>query len=89
MIKECEKCDHAEMCKWIDTIGEVGRCDFASTNCVKIPDNATNGDVIKALFPQMNTKKLKTATVMRIHNIFSASCDLEWWNAPYKKEDDT
>ena len=39
-----------------------------------IPGNATNGDIIKALFP-------------RIDDNFSNVIDLKlWWNAPYKAE---
>ena len=36
-----------------------------------IPDNATNGDVIKALFPNEHD--------------FETDFDEEWWNAPYQK----
>ncbi len=38
-----------------------------------IPDNATNGDIIKTLFP-------------KIDDNFSNVIDLKlWWNAPYQK----
>ena len=51
-----------------------------------LPDNATNGDVIKALFP--NEKFEKGITI--IHNTSSSdrfmSFDYEWWNTPYTKE---
>lgn len=41
---------------------------------VFIPDNATNGDIIKALFP-------------KIDDNYSNVIDLKlWWNAPYKAE---
>ena len=56
-------------------------------NLIEIPDNATNGDVIKAL--------LKT-TIQDINCAFiwidcgegycPAKFDIDWWNAPYKKE---
>ena len=40
-----------------------------------IPDSATNGDIIKALFP-------------KIDDNFSNVIDLKlWWNAPYKAGD--
>ncbi len=39
-----------------------------------IPNNATNGDIIKALFP-------------KIDDNFSNVLDLKlWWNAPYRAE---
>lgn len=41
-----------------------------------IPDNATNGDVIKAIFPNNDTVK-----VMEIR------MKGDWWNAPYQKGD--
>ena len=43
----------------------------ALQNGTPIPDNATNGDVIKALFPNEHD--------------FETDFDEEWWNAPYQK----
>jgi hypothetical protein len=40
-------------------------------NGTPIPDNATNGDVINALFPNEHD--------------FETDFDEEWWNAPYRK----
>ena len=60
-------------------------------NGTPIPDNATNGDVIKAMFP----KDVKVIT--QHDDIFGRrfidlrvgqlDCELddEWWNAPYQK----
>lgn len=59
-------------------------CDCYTVQAIPIPDNATNGDVIKAMFP----------------NVYSEECDYDifttldgdtrftydWWNAPYRKE---
>lgn len=40
-----------------------------------LPDNATNGDVVKALFPNIDKN-------------FSNVIDIKlWWNAPYKVGD--
>ena len=53
-----------------------------------IPDNATNGDVIKAMFPNIETFEEEDVP----QNIyFSIEGDVlclrkEWWNAPYKAE---
>ena len=51
----------------------------ALQNGTPIPDNATNGDVIKALFePNINKR----------HNgedIEAYYFDTVWWNAPYQK----
>jgi len=43
----------------------------AVANGTPIPDNATNGDVIKALFPNEHD--------------FETDFDADWWNAPYQK----
>lgn len=40
------------------------------SRCVEIPDNVTNGDVIKALFPNEHD--------------FETDFDEDWWNASYK-----
>ena len=53
-------------------------CCYTLANQIKgnytpIPDNTTNGNIIKALFP-------------KIDDNFSNIIDLRlWWNAPYKR----
>ena len=44
----------------------------AVANGTPISDNATNGDVIKALFPNEHD--------------FETDFDEYWWNAPYQKD---
>ena len=78
---------------------EENRCPYCtadyctSKDCsasrISIPVNATNGDMIKAL--------LKT-TIRDVNCAFiwidcgegycPAKFDIDWWNAPYKKEGD-
>ena len=67
------------------------RCK-ARAFCVEVLGNLTNGDMIKALFPNCEQKEhmnngyfemyfdndLKNASYMRVSK--------DWWNAPYKKE---
>lgn len=48
-----------------------------------LPDNATNGDVIKALFPNENIKLSSGFYESYSRNI---SFKYDWWNAPYTKE---
>ena len=56
----------------------------AFKNGTPIPDNATNGDVIKALFSNGTTAKF--ATFMRfIDGEYYFNCSEDWWNAPYQK----
>jgi len=59
-------------------------CYKAVQNGTPIPDNATNGDVIKALYPKGTTAKF--ATFMRfIDGEHYFNCSEEWWNASYQK----
>ena len=49
-----------------------------------IPENATNGDVIKALFPRIKTKKFSTfLRVIEGEEYIPMTYD--WWNSPYKR----
>lgn len=50
-----------------------------------IPDNATNGDVIKALFPNGNQVACEPIIKYGIDN-YAYEFSYEWWNAPYRKE---
>lgn len=72
--------------EWIDLM--------ASGYCVVLPDRATNGDVIKALFPNVETNEF----AITIHATTKVECNgvkggisydfwKEWWNAPYKAGD--
>ena len=49
-----------------------------------IPDNATNGEVIKALFPQAEIEKPHLYRVYKL-DIYPTDFTEEFWNAPYKK----
>ena len=61
---------------------------------IPLPDNATNGDVIKALFPDIeiaDSKALdKIYTGIPFGDLIGANVDCmrEWWNAPYKEQTD-
>ena len=80
----------------IDTLLEqepcivINGCDMRANNVgvmppvTPIPDNATNGDMIKAIFPNteiMITDErvfLRDGTIVMIY-------PLTWWNTPYQK----
>ena len=55
-------------------------------NGTPIPDNATNGDVIKAMFSKAGIE-IRNITVYVIFDMHSnvISFDLDWWNAPYQR----
>lgn len=49
-----------------------------------IPENPTNGDMIKAMFPNINIEEGSKYVLLK------SECDNvaiwnSWWNAPYKK----
>ena len=58
-------------------------------NAIIIPEGATNGDVIKAMFPNAETwvEFDSNGDVMRFdiaENSTLECFNLKWWNAPYK-----
>lgn len=78
--------------------GFLSECLQATTEAIlngtPIPDNATNGDMIKALFPNAKISLLKSETekakvavewgfepLPSYYNLFYE----DWWNAPYKR----
>lgn len=72
--------------------------DLAGAICdgVVIPDNPTNGDMIKAMFPLIEVKREISSTsdnmVVRDDSFLGAinRFHTDWWNAQYKggQEDD-
>ena len=55
---------------------------------VLIPDNATNGDVIMAMFPNAKWYVNEDNEVFTDHvtlNDRFVRFNIDWWNAPYKK----
>lgn len=61
---------------------------------IDIPDKATNGDVMKIMFPDFEFKLVKTK-IAYCHTNITMCCqknyvggmdfDINWWNAPYKE----
>lgn len=47
---------------------------------IVIPDNATNGDIMKNTFPNVPVKIFEDMNTVIFGN---AQFDLDWWNAPY------
>lgn len=52
-------------------------------NCIEIPNGATNGDVIKTIFPNIEIEgiggEIKCIATQNGTSYFA----LDWWNAPY------
>lgn len=63
---------------------------FTTTRYVPIPDNATNGDIIKALFPKAEIHDWYVENdYIDIYGVDYEALTVcrKWWNAPYKKGD--
>lgn len=65
-----------------------------TANVISIPAGATNGDVIKAMFPNIEVKPhmaygLKNGIKVRVYidefSVFDLWFPTRWWNAPYKR----
>lgn len=50
-----------------------------------IPENPTNGDMIKALFPKGKIIKFQTFIRYELSDGTCINVNDNWWNAPYKK----
>ena len=63
----------------------------AIANGTPIPENPTNGDIIKALFPNIEIydseemKKVYTGIPFGKYIGANVDCMRDWWNAPYKE----
>ena len=65
--------DEYDICQIQEAKGKA--VDLLFSNTIKIPDGATNGEVILALFP---------------HDYYGWDVEFseEWWNSPYKEADE-
>ncbi len=64
---------------------------YKKVDAIIIPDGATNGDMIKLMFPDAETWEVTRDDVHCAYISFKDVCGiigfpLSWWNAPYKKE---
>jgi len=63
----------------IDEVEDI-MSDLPTTDVIPIPDGATNGDMIKAMFPN-ELPTIITSTLWWGDNM---GFNKDWWNAPYK-----
>lgn len=58
-----------------------------TVNAIPIPENATNGDMIKAMFPNFKITDLKNKMIkVDISESYDEYFEKTWWNSPYKRE---
>ena len=53
-------------------------------NSIAISNDATNGDIIKAMFPNASIEVRNISVYVDLGNIVGFS--RSWWDAPYKQE---
>jgi hypothetical protein len=56
----------------------------AYKNGIFIPKNATNGDVIRALFPNLYSYDGKDYVLLDLSGFCGGKIETKWWGAPYK-----
>ena len=55
-----------------------------------LPENATNGDMIKAMFPNAIIEINELGSMVHVkydNHTCWVNYELEWWNAPYKESE--
>lgn len=63
---------------------EVDEICEAILDGIQLPENATNGDMIKALF--QNTTVIKNETIVNVIKLDVVTMFSKyWWDAPYKR----
>lgn len=82
--KECAK-EHSQLAEWLK---ELKRLREQVVNVIPIPDGATNGDMIKTIFPNIECIEDELGNVFIISSAQLGHIALRecWWSAPYKME---
>ena len=55
------------------------------TDDLTIPENPTNGDMIKALFPNQNSDNGDSVALLDLDGYVINTFPKKWWNAPYER----
>ena len=78
----------AEVIKVDDCGSNIGDYDIPIHNAIIIPEGATNGDMIKTMFPNVECGKDELGNVFIISSaqLGYIAFRESWWNTPYKKE---
>ena len=67
---------------------ETYQIEYENRDFIEILEGATNGDMIKALFPELKLSVTDGKVFVRNEgDIYLQMCfSWEWWNSPYRKE---
>lgn len=69
----------------------LGQCldEVPTVNAIEIPENPTNGDMVKAIFPDTEIEGIGDEGAIQSIAVSigygTSYFALDWWNAPYKK----
>lgn len=84
---ECKNCakEHRQLANWLKELKQLREQEPCED--IEIPNGATNGDMIKSMFPYIEIEGIGgeikcIATKIGFGTSYFA---LDWWNAPYKK----
>ena len=57
-------------------------------NGTPLPNNATNGDIMKTVFPNLHfgRNSLSSEYIVFVNHHPLVSCSKDWWDTPYKIE---
>lgn len=81
-----------EVIKVDDCVGNIGDYDVPIHNAIIVPENTTNGDMIKAMLNPYKICEYEYSIhiYMTEEDFWKAeyqmNCDTKWWNAPYGSE---
>ena len=73
------------------SLNDVNYADYIKENYIYIPNNATNGEIIKAVFPKYHYNEIFADVVEMDADLgdntgFTTDFGKEWWNSPYKAD---
>ena len=77
--------EHRQLAGWLKELKQLREQEHCKD--IEIPNGATNGDMIKTMFPNIEIEGIGgeikcIATQIGLGTSYFA---LDWWNAPYKK----
>ena len=81
-----------EVIKVEDCGEKIGDYSIPIHNAIIVPENATNGDMIKAMFPDAEIKEIRgklSDELLAYRMLLSGRIQdylPEWWDEPYKPE---
>ena len=92
IVIELSEQDYRFACKYPEVL--FGSYAKAIKNGTVLPDNPTNGDMIKATFPDTKVNTTKYSYVVEVKLPYHTEHDTgllfdrDWWDAPYREDDD-